>query len=128
MSGPVILAFCIWMLLTADSSWPNVVMGLAASLLVARFFIYPFSALQFFSFLLSFFLRFFQATWEALLILCLPHRYERITRYQVPDARNPWAVFSRAMVLTFTPKSLVIRTREKGVLELHRLERKEDSS
>lgn len=127
MSGPIILAFGIWMLLTADFSWPNALIGLCAATLVAQLPKYRFSAGQFIYLLLSFIVRLPQAIWESVLLVCLPHRHEKTVSYKVAHARNPWAVFCQTLILTLTPKSLVVSDQEKGEIQLHQIERKEKS-
>jgi multisubunit Na+/H+ antiporter MnhE subunit len=127
MSGPVMLAFGIWMLLTADFSWPNALLGLIGALLVAPLPKYRFSAGQLLYLILSVLVRLPQAILETFLIVCLPHRYEKRVPCKVAQARNPWAVFCQTLILTLTPRSLVVSAPEKGTVELHRLERKEEA-
>jgi multisubunit Na+/H+ antiporter MnhE subunit len=115
------------MLLTADYSWPNALLGLAGALLVAPLSRYRFSAGQLLYLCLSIAVRMPQAVWEALLIVCLPHRHEKLVTYKVAHARNPWAVFCQTLVITLTPRSLVVSAAEHGEIRIHRLERKESS-
>lgn len=125
MSGPVLLAFGIWMLLTADFSGTNAAVGFIAAVLVSRLVRYRFSAGQLLYLILSGLVRLPQAVWESLLMVLLPHRRERIASRRLAHATNPWAVFCQTLIATFTPCSLVIREEERGELRLHLLERKE---
>jgi multicomponent Na+:H+ antiporter subunit E len=127
MSGPIVLAFGIWMLLTADFRWPNAVVGLVGALLVSLLPKHRFSAWQLIYLILSALVRLPQAILESLLIVFLPHRHERIASHKVIHATNPWAVFCQTFIITLTPRSLVIGKEGKGRLRLHILERKEPS-
>ena len=125
MTGPVLLAFGIWMLLTSDFSWLNAGIGLAGSILVSRLHRYRFSAWQLICLLGAALIRLPQAVWESFMIVLLPHRYERVSVRRVTDPQNPWAVFCQTFIITFTPRSLVISEEEEGEVRLHSLERKE---
>lgn len=126
MSGPVLLAFGIWMLLTADFTWPNAAAGLIASVAVSLLPKHRFSAWQLIYLVLSALVRIPQALWEVLRIVCLPHRYERITAHKLIHARNPWAVFCQTLIICFTPRSLVVSEQHKGEVKVHMLERRKE--
>ena len=125
MSGPLLLAFGIWMLLTADFTWSNLVVGFSGAVIVSLLPVHRFSAWQLIYLILSTLVRLPQVVWEAFLIVILPHRYERISSRRVIHANNPWAVFCQTFIITLTPRSLVISEGEKGKVRLHVLERKE---
>ncbi|MDF7825121.1 Na+/H+ antiporter subunit E [Pontiellaceae bacterium B12227] len=125
MTGPVLLAFCIWMLLTAEFSWLNAFIGLAGSMVVGLLNPYRFSARQLIHLWARVLIRLPQALWEALLIVLLPHRHERIAEQPVDHPESPWSVFSQTFLITFTPKSLVISEERDGRMQLHTVEREE---
>jgi multicomponent Na+:H+ antiporter subunit E len=127
MSGPILLAFGIWMLLTADFSWLNAAVGLAGAVMVSLLPKHRFSAGQLLYLILSGLVRLPQALWEAFLVVLLPHRHERFIRQKMIHARNPWAVFCQTFIICFTPKSLVVSGEEEGKVRVHVLERKEPS-
>lgn len=125
MSGVILLAFGLWMLLTMDASWLNACIGLIAAVLVSWLPKYKFSAVQLLSFILSALIRLPQAVWEALLVVFLPHPYEHITHETLTDPDTPWTVFCQVYLITFTPKSLVISDGdEHGQVHTHSLKRK----
>ncbi len=126
MSGPAALAFGIWMLLTADFSLSNALLGLIGSLLAARFFRYRFTVRQLLYLMLSFVVRTFQAVGEAVLLILLPHRCEQFRACRLHHARNPWAVFTQVLILTFTPKTLVTRPLDRNTVEVHELKRRKE--
>ncbi|MFC1762417.1 hypothetical protein ACFL6U_10105 [Planctomycetota bacterium] len=126
MSGGILLAFGLWMLLTMDTSWLNGCIGLIAAVLVSWLPKHKFSAVQLLFFILSTLIRLPLVVWEALLIVFLPHRYERITCETLKDTDNPWTVFRQVFLITFTPKLLVISDEDElGQVHTHSLERKE---
>lgn len=125
MTGPILLAFGIWMLFTADFSWLNAMIGLVGSMAVSRFHHSRFSAWQLIRLLGAALIRLPQAVWESFMIVLLPHRYERVSLRRVIDPQTPWSVFCQTFLITFTPRSLVISPEEEGDVRLHSLERKE---
>lgn len=124
MSGPIILAFGIWMLLTADFSWPNAVVGLLGAVMVSRLPLYRFSAWQLVVLIVSTLVRVPSALWESFRIVLLPHPYEQVSTRKVHHPENRWAVFCQTFIITFTPRSLVVGE-EGGELHIHSLERRE---
>ena len=125
MTGPVLLAFGIWMLFTADFSWLNVAVGLAASFAVSLLNLHRFSAWQLVRLIGTALLHLPVAVWESLCIVLLPHRHERMALRTVRDPGNPWAVFCQTFVITFTPRTLVCSEEEDGQLQLHSIERED---
>jgi multicomponent Na+:H+ antiporter subunit E len=125
MTGPVLLALGIWMLFTADFSWPNVVVGLFASLLVSMLNRHRFSAWQLACLILTALIRLPWAIWESFLIVVIPHRHERVSFRRISDPENPWAIFCQTFIITFTPRSLVVGEEKNGQLQLHSLEKRE---
>ena len=125
MSGPILLAFGIWMLLTADFTWPNALVGLAGAIVVSLLPKHRFSAWQLISFILSALIRLPQAVWETCQVVLQPHRHERTTSQRFFQADNPWAVFCQTLIICFTPRSLVISEQKREKVEVHTLERRE---
>lgn len=123
MTGPVLLAFVIWMLFTAEFSWLNALIGLAGSMIVGLLNPYRFSAWQLIRLWAGMVIRLPQALWEAFRIVLLPHGCENLTEQSVDHPESPWSVFSQTFLITFTPKSLVISEEKDGRVQLHSLER-----
>lgn len=124
MSGPILLAFGIWMLMTGDFTWPNALVGFAGAVVVSLLPKHRFSAWQLIYLILSLLVRLPQALWETFLIVVMPHRYERIVSHRLVHAGNPWAVFCQTLVICFTPRSLVISEKKKGEVHVHSLEQR----
>jgi multisubunit Na+/H+ antiporter MnhE subunit len=128
MSGPILLTYCIWLLLTADFRWINLLVGLVVSVVVSRVFTYRFSAFQLIYLVLSFAIRIFQALWELVVIIFRPYRGEKVQQVQLAHTRNPWAVFCQTMIISLTPKTLVTKTDKTGRAEVHVLTTDEEDS
>lgn len=122
MSGPFILAFGVWMLLTADFSWANVLVGLFAAGLVSLLPRHRFSAWQLLRLIISTLIRVPMALWESFCIVFLPHPNERISGRKLDHPENRWSVFCQTFIITFTPRSLVISEDDEEV-RIHSLER-----
>lgn len=123
MTGPVLLAFGVWMLFTAEFTWTNVLIGLAGSLLVGLFNQHRFSAGQLIALTVAVWVRLPLAVWESFLIVLMPHRRELVSEETVNDPASPWAVFAQTFLITFTPRSLVISEEQDGKVQLHTIER-----
>jgi multicomponent Na+:H+ antiporter subunit E len=61
---------------------------------------------------------------QAVEIMVRPHTREDITKGRVESPRSPGLVFLDVFVITFTPKTLVIKHHEAGWYEIHRLQRR----
>lgn len=125
MSGAVLLAFCLWMLLTAEFSFANVGIGFGAAVLVSWLPKYRFSALQLLMLLWATVIRLPQALGQAFYIVLWSHDYEYITRLPLQHRRDPWRTFCQIFLITYTPKSLVMSDEEDGCVQVHSLERKD---
>ena len=125
MTGPILLAFGIWMLFSSDYSWLNAVIGLAGSFVAALCSQYRFSAWQLVRLIAAALIRLPQAVWESFMIVVFPHRFEKISYQDVDHPRNPWLIFCQTLLVTFTPRSLVINIISDDKIKLHSLERRE---
>ena len=126
MSGTVLLALGLWLLLTSDFSWGNVFLGLFGAVLVSRISRYRFSVHQLVSLGLGVLRSLPLALWQTLLIVCSPHHIERVKRVPLKHPTDPWACFCQVFLITFTPKSLVISDEHEGHVLLHSVEQKEE--
>ena len=124
MSGPIILAFGLWMLLTAEFSWPNAVVGMLGAIMISRLPLHRFSAWQLLCLLAAALVRLPQMLWESFCIVILPHPHEQISTRRLHHPGNYWAVFCQTFIITFTPRSLVISEEDDGEIRIHSLERK----
>lgn len=125
MSGTVLFAFVLWLLLTSDFSWGNVSMGLIGALLVSWVPKHRFSVSQLVSLVAGTLLRVPLALWQALYLICNPGLVERVERVPIKNPENPWSCFRQVFLITFTPKSVVISDEQEGQVQLHSLEKEE---
>ncbi len=58
---------------------------------------------------------------EALEIMVNPHDYEEITLEQVKPRRTPGLIFLDIFLITFTPKTIVVKYHERGWYEVHQI-------
>ncbi len=124
MSGPVVLAFCVWMLLTSDFSWINGGIGLIAAVLVSLLQPYRFSLVQFLKLVFLIILNLPRAIAETFLMVLAPHRQERYQEHRLKHPDDPWAAFVEIFIITFTPFSLVVQAESRGRTRLHIISRK----
>ena len=117
----IVLRLALWFLLTADLSLENIVIGVALALLL------PLPQSDRFSSKLKDWLRVFweiiiaipQAFIEAIEIMLLPHNHEAIVMERVKPGRTPGLVFLDIFLITFTPKTIVMRYHEGESYEVH---------
>ena len=127
MSGPFILAFGVWMLLTADFSWVNLIVGALAALLVSFLPIHKFSAWQLVRLIVAVLLRLPMALWESFRMVVGSYPNESSSSVDVEQPENKWAVFCQTFIITFTPRSLVISEEVDEKVDIHSLEGKKPS-
>ena len=68
-----------------------------------------------------------QAYIEAWQIMILPHNREEIVMERVRPNRTPGLIFLDIFVITFTPKTVVLKYHQEGQYEVHRVERRKKS-
>ncbi|WP_448573257.1 cation:proton antiporter [Trichothermofontia sp.] len=120
----LILRLAIWFLLTANFSVVNSLIGVSVALILPG---RPKSLGK-----LQHWLRALgeiliaipQAYWEAFEIILRPHLYEEITLERVKPNRTPGLIFLDIFLITFTPKTIVVKYHEAGWYEVHRITRK----
>lgn len=119
----LILRLSIWFLLTADLSPANIMIGVGIAFLLPRRFTTP-----------SLFKDWLRAIWEVIVaipqayleafeIIVRPHSKENVTLERVKPNRTPGLIFLDIFIITFTPKTIVLRYREDGWYEVHRIQR-----
>ena len=115
------LRLAIWFLLTADLSLANIIIGVVIALLL------PLPRSDVFSSKLKDWLRVSweiiiaipQAFIEAVQIMLLPHNHEKMVMERVKPGRTPGLVFLDIFLITFTPKTIVMRYHEGESYEVH---------
>ncbi|BAZ06094.1 Na+/H+ antiporter subunit E [Calothrix sp. NIES-3974] len=117
----LILRLVIWFLLTANFSPANIMIGIAIALILPG---RPKSLGRLRDWLLALWETLVavpQAYMEAVEIMLFPHNYEEVTLEKVPLRRTPGLVFLDVFVITFTPKTIVLKYHEDGWYEVHRI-------
>lgn len=120
----LILRLTIWFLLTADFSLANLIIGVSIALLLP--------GRQKASEALKDWVRVFaeilvaipQAYWEAVEMMIRPHHYESITMQRVKPQRTPGLIFLDIFLITFTPKTIVVKYHQEGWYEVHQVQRR----
>jgi multicomponent Na+:H+ antiporter subunit E len=122
----LILRLTIWFLLTADFSVANIIIGISIALLLPGGRTAKQSLKDWLRVLGEIVVAIPQAYMEAFQIILRPHKYEDITMEQVKPGRTAGLVFLDIFLITFTPKTIVLKYHEKGWYEVHwvRLRRK----
>ena len=108
----LILKLTIWFLLTSDISPANIIIGFIICFLLPRKLTSPGKLKDWF---------------RALEIMLFPHKAEEIEMERVKPRRTPGLIFLDIFVITFTPKTIVLKYHEEGWYEVHRIKRKKQS-
>ena len=119
----LILRLTIWFLLTADFSPPNVVIGIAIALILPRGRQSAGRLKDWLKVLWEIIAAIPQAYLEAIEIMLRPHNQEEIVRERVKPGRTPGLIFLDIFLITFTPKTIVLKYQEKGWYNVHRVTR-----
>lgn len=114
----------IWFLLTADLSLVNVLIGVAIALLIPRSTIVSNTLQDWLRALKEVIIAVPQAFIEAIEIMVRPHRYEVNTIDKVKSKRTPGLIFLDVFLITFTPKTIVVKYHGDGQYEVHRIQRR----
>ncbi|GAB4292958.1 MAG: Na+/H+ antiporter subunit E [Oscillatoriaceae cyanobacterium] len=121
----LILRLVIWFLLTANLSVPNIIIGVAIALLLPHSHKVRGSLTDWLRALWGTLVAIPQAYMEAVEIILRPHNFEEVTMEQVPENRPPVLVFLDIFLITFTPKSIVLKYHEEdGGYEVHWVRRR----
>lgn len=120
----IVLRLAIWFLLTADFSLANILIGVAIALLLPRGRTCPSALKDWLRVLWEILVAIPQAFIEAIEIMLRPHNDEDIVRERVKPRRTPGLVFLDIFLITFTPKTIVVKYDEEGWYEVHRVWRK----
>ncbi|MUG96189.1 cation:proton antiporter [Scytonema sp. UIC 10036] len=123
----LILRLAIWFLLTADFSLANIIIGVAIAFLLPGRQKTPEALKDWLRVLGEILVAIPQAYIEAFEIIFRPHKYENITMERVKPGRTPGLIFLDIFLITFTPKTIVLKYREDGWYEVHRVRRRKNS-
>lgn len=124
MVGHLIFRLTIWFLLTANLSLTNIIIGVCLSLLLPRRYTQPETLKDWLQVLGKILLAIPQAYFEAFELMFRPHDEEEVILEKVAKQRSHRLVFLDIFLITFTPKTIVLKYREEGWYEIHVLRRK----
>ncbi len=120
----LVLRLVVWFLLTSDLSWPNIIIGVAISLVIPRCPIVPGTARDWLHTLWDALVAIPQAFIEAIEIIFRPHEEEELSHEIVKPSRTPGLIFLDVFLITFTPKTIVLKYNEDGWYEVHCIRRR----
>lgn len=120
----IILRLSIWFLLTADLSRANIVIGVIVALLLPSRYSFPGAYKDWLRALGETIVAIPQAYIEAFEIMVRPHLYEDVTMERVKPQRTPGLIFLDIFIITFTPKTIVLKYHQEGWYEVHWVKRR----
>jgi multicomponent Na+:H+ antiporter subunit E len=120
----LVLRLIIWFLLTADISLANILIGVAVALILPRSYTAPGTLRDWFRALWEVIVAIPQAYSEAVEMMVRPHDYEEVTLERVKVRRTPGLIFLDIFLITFTPKTIVLKYHEDGWYDVHRVHRR----
>ena len=126
MIGHLILRLTIWFLLTANWTVENLLIGIIIALALPRSNTAPERLKDLLKVLWKIVLAVPQAYIEALEMLFRPHRHEDVIMEPVQLKRSPGLIFLDVFLITFTPKTIVLKYHEAGWYEVHRVRRRQN--
>lgn len=124
MIGQFILRIVIWFLLTANLSITNIIIGVSISLLMPY---YRSEAIQFKDVIYGIkkmIVAVPQAYIEAIEMICQPHKHEEVIMEKAKNRRSAALVFLDIFLITFTPKTVVLRHQEDDWYVVHHVVRR----
>lgn len=117
------LRLIIWFLLTADGSLANIIIGVLVVLILPRSYTKSAALKDWLRAFWEVIVAIPQAYYEALEIMIRPHRKETCTLERVKPKRTPGLIFLDIFLITFTPKTIVLKYHDDGWYEVHRVRR-----
>ena len=120
----LILRLTIWFLLTANFSVTNIILGVCVALLLPRSYTAPGALKDWLRVLWEIIVAIPQAYIEAVEMMFRPHQQEAIVTERVKPQRSPGLIFLDIFLITFTPKTIVLKYHEEGWFEVHRVRRR----
>jgi multicomponent Na+:H+ antiporter subunit E len=120
----IILRLIIWFLLTANLSLANIVIGICVAFLLPHGRTALGAVKDWLRVLCEIMVAIPQAYLEAFELMFRPHTHEEITMERVKPRRSPGLIFLDIFLITFTPKTIVLKYHEAGWYEVHRVRRR----
>lgn len=119
MIGHFILRMAIWLLLTANFSGLNILIGVAIALILPRPSTPPERLKSLLRSLGTIILAIPIAYKEAVELMVNPHTEEEIVMERVKSGRSRGLIFLDIFLITFTPKTTVLNYLDEGWYEVH---------
>ncbi|MFM6192265.1 MAG: Na+/H+ antiporter subunit E [Planktothrix sp.] len=120
----LILRLTIWFLLTANFTVPNIIIGIAIAFLIPGLKKTPTALKDWMQALGQVLVAIPQAYLEAIEMMFRPHNDEEIIMERVKPQRTPGLIFLDIFLITFTPKTIVLKYHENGWFAVHRVVRR----
>ena len=121
----LLLRLTIWFLLTADLSPANIVIGVCIALILPRNRTLTAVLKDWLHAIWEIIVAIPTAYVEAVEIILRPHTAEDTVMERVKPNRTPGLIFLDIFLITFTPKTIVLRYHEDGRYEVHRVRRRQ---
>ena len=128
MIGHLIFRLSIWFLLTANVSLTNIIIGVIIALLLPRGKSSPEKLKSWLKVIIKIFVAIPVAFMEAFEIIFRLHKQEEIIMEKVKLNRSPLLIFLDIFLITFTPKTIVMKYHEEGWYEVHHIKPKRKQS
>ncbi len=119
----IILRLAIWFLLTSDLGLANIIIGVSIALLLPRNKTSLGALNDWLRVLWEIIVAIPQAYIEAIEIMVHPHNDEVVVPERVKPRRTPGLIFLDIFLITFTPKTIVLKYHEEGWYEVHQVQR-----
>ncbi|MGB7086242.1 MAG: Na+/H+ antiporter subunit E [Phormidesmis sp.] len=125
----LLLRLTIWFLLTADLSLANIIIGVGISLLLPKFgqrsYTVPAVIKDWLHIFWKIVVAIPKAYFEAFEMILWPHTREEIILEPSEHHRTPGLLFLDIFLITFTPKTIVVKHHEEGWHEVHWVKRRQ---
>ena len=120
----LLLRLIIWFLLTSDLSPANIFIGVCIALILPRNRTLTAVLKDWLHVLWEIIVAIPKAYAEAIEIMLRPHGKEEFEMERVKPNRTPGLIFLDIFLITFTPKTIVLKYHEDGWYEVHRIRRR----
>lgn len=124
MIGHLFLRLGFWLLLTADFSLINIIIGVLAALVLPRkkgpylpFSVWLKGAWKVIKLLPVAYL-------EAFSLLIHRHTQEEVTTHPFRIGRSPWLLYLEIFLINFSPKSIVLQVDKHRRIHIHQIQRR----
>ncbi len=120
----LLLRLTIWFLLTSDLSLVNIAIGVGVAFLLPRKYTTPTILKDWLHVIGEILIAIPQAYVESFEMMVRPHIKEDFTLERVKPNRTPGLIFLDIFLITFTPKTIVMKYHDNGWYEVHRVQRR----